>query len=114
VNLTAPAPHTADGKPDLTGVWMHERTTPEEIKRIFGTEFEAELEASPIGMEAGTQHKYAMNILIDMKMYSRKFSVKISYNLVPDNDIFEMFCTQNEKDRAHGEVTSGYRAALTG
>jgi hypothetical protein len=21
--------------------------------------------------------------------------------LVPDNDIFEMFCTQNEKDRVH-------------
>jgi hypothetical protein len=46
---------------------MHERTTPEEIKRIFGTKFEAELEASPIGMEAGTQHKYALNILLDFK-----------------------------------------------
>jgi hypothetical protein len=51
-NLSAPAPHTG-GKPDLTGVWMHERTTPDEIRRIFGSAFEA----SPIGMEIGTQHK---------------------------------------------------------
>jgi hypothetical protein len=37
----------------------------------------------------------------DPEMYTRKFSVKIAYELIPDNDIFEMFCTQNEKDRAH-------------
>jgi hypothetical protein len=37
----------------------------------------------------------------DPEMYTRKFTVKIAYELVPDNDIFEMFCTQNEKDRAH-------------
>jgi len=37
----------------------------------------------------------------DPEMYSRTFSVKVGYELVPDNDIFEMFCTQNEKDRAH-------------
>jgi hypothetical protein len=243
VNLAAPAPKTANGKPDLTGVWTHERTSPAEIKRIFGEQFADELAASPIGMEAGTQHKYAMNILLDFKpgesplspqgeaamtkhaaerrvdnvchgeygwpvagllsepfkilqapketmilyevdnlhrqifadgrpfpaefefpaylgystgrwegdtfvvetrgfndrtpldamghprseamqvterfrrpdfghldvemtfddpqLYTRKFSVKISHTLVPDNDIFEMFCQQNEKDRGH-------------
>jgi len=37
----------------------------------------------------------------DPEMYTRKFTVKIAYELVPDNDIFEMFCTQNEKDRGH-------------
>lgn len=37
----------------------------------------------------------------DPQMYSRKFTVRIPHNLVPDNDIFEMFCTQNEKDRVH-------------
>jgi hypothetical protein len=67
VNLNAPVPRAADGKPDLTGVWLHERTSPEEIKRIFGTAFAEELEASPIGMEAGSQHKYALNILLDFK-----------------------------------------------
>jgi len=37
----------------------------------------------------------------DPQLYSRKFTVKIAYELVPDNDIFEMFCGQNEKDRSH-------------
>jgi hypothetical protein len=37
----------------------------------------------------------------DPEMYSRTFTVRIPHELVPDNDIFEMFCTQNEKDRAH-------------
>jgi hypothetical protein len=37
----------------------------------------------------------------DPQMYSRKFTVKVAYELVPDNDIFEMFCSQNEKDRKH-------------
>ena len=27
--------------------------------------------------------------------------MKIGYNLVPDNDIFEMYCDENEKDRPH-------------
>jgi hypothetical protein len=42
----------------------------------------------------------------DPELYNRKFSVRIAYELVPDNDIFEMFCMQNEKDRPHGEVTA--------
>ncbi len=37
----------------------------------------------------------------DPTMYTAKFTVKISYTLVPDNDIFEMFCGENEKDREH-------------
>jgi hypothetical protein len=37
----------------------------------------------------------------DPEMYSRKFTVNIGYHLVPDGDIFEMFCGQNEKDRVH-------------
>lgn len=37
----------------------------------------------------------------DPTLYMRTFTVKISYDLIPNNDIFEMFCTQNEKDRAH-------------
>jgi hypothetical protein len=242
VNLNAPTPRTPAGKPDLTGVWLHEKQTPQELRRIFGGALADELEVSPIGMEIGTAHKYAMNILLDLKpgesiltpegeavmkrhaaerdvtnvchgqygwpvaglltepfkivqapketlilyeidslrrevflgrdfpatfefpaylgysigrwegdtfvvetrgfndltlvdgmghprseamhvterfhrpdfghldvemtfddptLYTRKFTVKISHNLVPDNDIFEMFCNQNEKDRKH-------------
>jgi hypothetical protein len=241
-NLSAPAPR-AGGKPDLTGVWAHERSSPEDFKRIFGSRYEVESQAALIGMELESVHKYGMNILIDLKpgesvlrpegeaamkrraaesrpdnvchgeygwpvvsllaepfkivqapketmivyeidslhrqvftdgrefpatfefpaylgystghwegdtfvvetrgfndrtpidamghprseamhvteryhrrdfghldteltfddpqMYTRKFTVKIGYDLVPDNDIFEMYCTQNEKDRSH-------------
>src|SRR5437870_10645076 len=36
----------------------------------------------------------------DPKMYTKPFTIKIPHELVPDNDIFEMFC-ENEKDRPH-------------
>jgi hypothetical protein len=242
-NLSAPAPRSADGRPDLTGVWMHEHSATAEFKRIFGSSYEAESQAALIGMELEAVHKYALNILLDFKpgesplrpeaealmkrrtaerrvdnvchgeygwpvagllaepfkivqapketmilyevdglhrqvftdgrkfpatfefpaylgystgrwegdtfvvesrgfndrtpldafghprseamhvterfrrhdfghldvemtfddpeMYSRQFTVKVAFELVPDNDIFEMFCTQNEKDRVH-------------
>src|SRR5713101_9530638 len=66
-NLAAPAPRAPDGKPDLTGVWMHETTTVAEVKRLFGNIFDAEIELAPPGMEIGTQHKYAFNILLDFR-----------------------------------------------
>jgi hypothetical protein len=34
----------------------------------------------------------------DPVWYTRKFSVRISCELVPDNDIFEMFCERTKKD----------------
>jgi hypothetical protein len=66
-NLTAPAPRSADGKPDLTGVWLHERTPTAEFKRMFGASYEAESQAALIGMELESVHKYALNILVDFK-----------------------------------------------
>jgi len=66
-NLTTPAPRTADGKPDLTGVWMHETTTVVEVKRLFGNSLDDAIKVNAIGMEIGTQHKYAFNILLDFK-----------------------------------------------
>jgi hypothetical protein len=36
----------------------------------------------------------------DLQMYTRPFTVKIPHDLLPDSDIFEMYC-ENEKDRAH-------------
>jgi hypothetical protein len=65
-DMTAAAPRQA-GKPDLSGVWAHEITSAAEAKRIFGAAFAEELAASPIGMEAGTVHKYAMNIMVELK-----------------------------------------------
>src|ERR1700738_836946 len=66
-NLAAPTPRAPDGKPDLSGVWMHEPTTVAEVKRLFGNIFDAEIDLAPPGMEIGTQHKYAFNILLDFK-----------------------------------------------
>jgi len=37
----------------------------------------------------------------DPEMYTKPFTVKIPHELLPDADIFEMFCNENEKDRAH-------------
>ena len=66
-NLSAPTPRGADGKPDLTGVWEHERTTPAEFKRILGSAYEVESQAALIGMELETVHKYGLNVFLDLK-----------------------------------------------
>ena len=67
VNLKAPAPRAPDGKPDLSGVWMHEITTVAEVRRLFGDRFEAGITLAPPGMEIGTQHKYNFDILVDFR-----------------------------------------------
>lgn len=37
----------------------------------------------------------------DPKMYTQPFSIRITHQLIPDSDILEYFCAENEKDRAH-------------
>jgi hypothetical protein len=37
----------------------------------------------------------------DSKMYTKPFTIKVPHNLLPDSDIFEMTCNENEKDGAH-------------
>jgi len=64
-NLTAPAPRTADGRPDLSGVWMHELTSVAEMRRLFGPGVDAAAKVDVPGMEIGTQHKYGFDILVD-------------------------------------------------
>src|SRR5579864_7022578 len=66
-NLFAPTPRALDGKPDLSGVWMHETTTVAEVRRLFGSQYDADITLAPPGMEIGTQHKYAFDILADFK-----------------------------------------------
>lgn len=64
-DLTAPVPRAPGGKADLTGVWEHEATSLEEMKRLYGSL--ADAESGPIGMEIFTVHKYGMNALVDFK-----------------------------------------------
>lgn len=65
--LDAPAPRAVDGRPDLTGVWMHELTPVAEVRRLFGPRIDEAIKVDVPGMEIGTQHKYGLNILVDFK-----------------------------------------------
>ena len=37
----------------------------------------------------------------DPKMYARTFTIKFTARLLPDTDILESVCAENEKDRVH-------------
>jgi hypothetical protein len=37
----------------------------------------------------------------DPKYYTRAFSVKLPFHLIPNSDVLEAVCAENEKDRAH-------------
>lgn len=37
----------------------------------------------------------------DPAMYTKPFSIKFTHVLVPDSDILEAYCSENEKDRGH-------------
>ena len=67
VNLTARAPKDPSGKPDLSGVWMHETTTADEMRRLYGRSIDEAIQVDAPGMQIGTQHRYSRNILLDFK-----------------------------------------------
>jgi hypothetical protein len=67
VDLTARSPKDPSGKPDLSGVWMHETTTVAEMRRLYGSAIDEAIKVDAPGMEIGTQHKYSRNILLDLK-----------------------------------------------
>jgi hypothetical protein len=37
----------------------------------------------------------------DPKMYTRRITLEVTQLLIPDSDILELFCNENEKDRGH-------------
>jgi hypothetical protein len=39
----------------------------------------------------------------DPKLYLKPITVKVTELLVPDSDVLESFCSENEKDRTHLE-----------
>lgn len=65
--LDAPVPRASDGHPDLSGVWLHELQSVAELRRLYGPMIDALVKVDAPGMEIGTQHKYALNILLDFK-----------------------------------------------
>ena len=65
VNLTAPVQKASDGKPDLTGVWLHEKNTAAEFRKLFGADYDPAKQSTLIGMENEAVHKYGMNIMLD-------------------------------------------------
>jgi len=65
-DLSAPAPRTAEGTPDLTGVWTHELTPLDEMRRLFGPAIDEASKSELPGMEIGTVHKYGINVLAEL------------------------------------------------
>lgn len=41
--------------------------------------------------------------VVDPKMYTQPISFQVTELLLPDSDILESVCNENEKDRAHLE-----------
>jgi len=63
--LDAPAPPAPDGHPDLSGVWMHDFTPMEELKRLYGPIVDESVNTEVPGMEFRNVQKYALNVLVD-------------------------------------------------
>jgi hypothetical protein len=63
--LDAPPPLASDGRPDLTGVWMHDLTPIDELRRLFGPAVDEEIKNELPGMEVRNIHKYVVSVLAD-------------------------------------------------
>ena len=48
-------------------------------------------------------HMEVLLTIDDPKTYSRPFTVKLKQRLLPDTDLLESYCAENEKDASHME-----------
>ena len=46
-------------------------------------------------------HMDVQTTIDDSKTYTQPFSIKVTYRLLPDTDIMELYCAENEKDIKH-------------
>ena len=46
-------------------------------------------------------HMDALITLDDAKVFTKPVSIQVTYQLLPDTDLIESFCTEDEKDLAH-------------
>lgn len=46
-------------------------------------------------------HLDAKVTIDDPKTYTKSFTIKVTFDLLPDTDVLEWFCAENEKDRKH-------------
>ena len=90
VDLAARPPKAPSGKPDLSGVWMHETTTPAEMRRLYGGVIDEAIKVQAPGMEIGTQHKFSRNILLDFK---------------PEESLVRPEALERMRDRARDQLT---------
>jgi hypothetical protein len=88
-NLAAPAPHTRDGKPDLSGIWHPEPSPPAELLSASGGS------RTPPALGSEPPNKYFLNVLADfepgpgplqpaaLKAFSQLIFVSRGYDCLP-------------------------------
>jgi len=122
-NLSAPAPRASNGKPDLSGIWQAEGAPFKELIKyvpdngvngvgesdpslyFFNVLADFKPEEAPLQPGAVVALRKQAEITIDdPKTYTRPFTYKFTDRLLPDTDLIESFCTENEKDTKHMAV----------
>lgn len=99
VKLSYPADaRTRDGNPTS----VHRRRAPPASQTfpVFGCT-NSPLRVVELFQRRDFGHMDVETTFDDPRMYTKAFTIKVSYNLLADSDIFESFCQENEKDRPH-------------
>ena len=94
-NLSAPVPRAPNGKPDLSGVWQAQASEAGEVRRLIRDPNQVDP-----ALNLQTASKYVMNILADFKPGEEPMRPETAA-IMPDTDIPESVCAENERDRSH-------------
>src|SRR5436309_2112028 len=81
-NLSAPAPKLPDGKPDLSGIWEPLHVIERFRRKDFG---QLEIQIT----------------IDDPKAYTKPWTVTEQFRLVPDGELMEDICNENNRDLEH-------------